>query len=152
MTVKQLERVLTVLGLALFLYLGFLVYRHFNPPAPILPVKPDTAYITISKESKAVAETTHSVVTRFRTRVDSVIRTDTTRDTVFLRSLDTVFARCERCARQLDSLRKFTDSAMKAKDDTIYVLRVRVEKCRGSRPWWAVGGLALGTAGCRAVR
>jgi hypothetical protein len=123
---------------------------QFGRRPVIVSTQPDTVYLNVSARSGAVAETTHQVVTRIRTRVDSFFRFDTSlvHDTVLKRSIDTVFAACERCAAQLREHRRVSDSVIKARDDTIYALRGRLQSCKGSRPWWALGGLGLGVGAC----
>jgi hypothetical protein len=105
-------------------------------------------YLTLSAQSRAVAETTTKVVTRLRPQIDTLNVTDTIEVIRFLRAVDTVLVRCDECARQLAKHRAFTDSAMKVKDDSIAKLNARLEACRGSRKWWAVTGFAGGVATC----
>lgn len=118
---------------------------------PSVHVVPDTVYLKVSEQSKAVADTVTKVLTRFKTVRESTIVNihDTVSVKEFIRLTDTVVVACTRCAEQLRLLRRVSDSIIKARDDTIYALRTRLQSCKGSRPWWAVTGLGAGVLACR---
>lgn len=122
LTVFVVLGVLTILGLSIM----------NNEPAP--PHRVDTVRIRVVSEAKAEAAATTQAVVSVRPLRDSVkallnlLKTqgvDTITDSVrvevekYIDRVDTVFAQCERCARKLDSLARWADSALKAKDDTI---------------------------------
>lgn len=115
-------------------------------PVRYVPSPPDTVYTRIMERSKAVAETTIVRVAR----IDTLLQQQPG-DTVFLTRTqwDTVRLTCLACARQLDSLRRYVDSARKKDADSIARLTVALSKCKGSRPWYAVVGLGIGAASCR---
>lgn len=122
--------------------------RALHQPAPD-PMTPDTVYLQASARAGATAETTFKIITRFRTRVDSIFPVLTIHDTTFIRELDTVLVQCERCAAELRAFRHRCDSMRTADADTIARLRTELRKAKGQRSWWALGGLIAGSASCR---
>jgi hypothetical protein len=109
--------------------------------------QPDTVYTFVDRDAQARAETTRVTVTRFRDRIDSIIRTDTMRlhDTLFLRSLDTVFVNCLKCADQIDSLRHVIRNLR----DTVAKRDRALAACGRQKPLWAAGGAIAAALVCR---
>lgn len=141
--------ILTLLGVAIVVGLS-----HWGLPAVLEPEppKPDTVRIRVLQQSQATAETTRVTVTRLRTLVDTLPG-----DTVYVprEVVRTVIRDCLACATQLDSLRAYADSALRAKDDSIVALRQRnfqlerqLVACKGQRPWYLVGGASAGLLAC----
>ena len=131
-----------IIFVALVLLAGFGIALF--PRNEVITVGPDTVFI----KSAAIAETTTQTVTRFRTRIDSIINSDTTFfvqvDTLWLNSLDTVFINCQKCAEQLKTL----NESYKLRGDTIAILNAKIASCKSKRPWYALGGLVGGAALC----
>lgn len=118
--------------------------------APVVESGPDTVYVTRSAKAETVAVTTLRTVRDTRTVLDSVFKTDTMwrRDTVVRVVVESLLVQCERCGKELKAFRAMADSVHKADRDTIARLRRDLAACKGQRPWWAGGGLALGVLAC----
>jgi hypothetical protein len=136
-----------IVKLAMYVGMGVVLYFAFQwSIAPLLEPKPgvDTVYTFVDREAMARAETTRVTVTKYRDRIDSIIRLDTLnqRDTVFLRSIDTLLIECGKCATQIDSLRKVIRNLR----DTIAKRDGTIARCRKTKPWYAAGGVVVGAA------
>jgi hypothetical protein len=123
----------------------FLLSQYVREPI-VVTAPPDTVYTRVMDVSRVVAETTRSVITRYDTLFQQ-----RPGDTIYLTRTqwDTVRITCLKCATQLDSLRHYTDSARKKDADSIAKLNRKLVECKGSRPWWALGGHPGGVASCR---
>lgn len=136
MTFSQTATVVTLCGVCVVV--GLSLIRPKPRPAPA----PDTVVITRSAKAETVAVTTLRVVTKTKTLLDSVFATDTLwlRDTVVRESIRTVVAQCEACANELANFRRFSDSVIRARDDSIAKLYARISKLEKQRPWYAAAG------------
>jgi uncharacterized membrane protein len=139
-----------LIGLLVYVVLA-VVLRAVLVKPPTVHVLPDTVYTNVSVRSAAVVETVTKVLTRFKVQQESVLVNihDTVAIKEFIRQTDTVVVACTRCVAQLALLRHVSDSIITARDDTIYALRTRLQKCQGARPWWAAAGLGAGVLACR---
>lgn len=110
------------------------------------PVKPDTVLVTQILQAEAVRDTVRTTVTRWRDRADTVNVHDTVEVREFIRSLDTVFVNCMKCADRIDSLLR----VVRALRDSVDQRRAAERSAKAQRPWYAIGGAILGGLSCRA--
>lgn len=135
---------LTLLTLAGVVAVAGLSWLARSARAPV--AKTDTVVVRQIQQAEAVRDTVRVMVPRWQTRIDTLNVSDTVEVKVFLRSLDTVFVNCLRCADRIDSL----VHVIRQLRDSLDRCRQSEHRAKAQRPWVALGGLATGVLACRA--